>query len=105
MTFKEENRIRTICVTFSDKEKRNCLSPAYSVLDNFEDSLLNLSAGKIKLNGHHYSINDIATARNLLYDFSVAANFKTFKIEIESDPYDDDYDDDEEETEGEKNDY
>lgn len=102
MTFKEENRIRTICVTFSDKDKRNCLSPAYTVLNNFEDSLLNLSAGKIKLNGQRYSIDDIATARNLLYDLSVAANFKTFKIEIESDPYDDD--DDEEETEGEKND-
>ena len=102
MTFKEENRIRTICVTFSDEE-RNCLSSTYSVLNNFEDSLLNLYAGKIKLNGQRYSIEDIATARTLLYDLRAAANFKTFKIEIESDPYDDD--DDEEETEGETNDY
>lgn len=102
MTFKEENRIRTIRVTFSDEE-RNCLSSTYSILNIFEDSLLNLYAGKIKLNGRQcYSIEEIATARTLLYDLRDAANLKTFKIEIECDPYDDD---DEEETEGEKNDY
>ena len=103
MTFREENRIRTIRVTFSDEE-RNCLPLAYSILNNFEDLLLHLDAGKIKLNEGHYSIDDIATVRNLLYDLRTAANFNTFKIDIESDPYDDD-DDDEEETEGEKNDY
>lgn len=92
MIFKEENRVRTINATLAEEE-RKCLLPAYLVLQRFEDALLDLNAEQIKLNGQRYSMDDIATARNFLYDLPNAAKSGTFKFDIIVDNHDDDEED------------